>query len=387
MPAASDDAPLSAEERRRLSLGVDQGGAILAVSGGSDSMALMHLYAERIAHPWESFRGTIGPVVVATVDHGLRAEATEEAAFVARLAAAHGFEHVTLRWEGDKPSTGLQAAAREARYALLFAEAKRRDFSRVVVAHTLDDQAETVLMRLARGSGPKGLGGMLSRATRDGTSLERPLLDVPRARLRATLRADGVPWIEDASNADERFLRVRLRRILPLLAEEGLDARRFAAVAEKMRRAEEALDEVARRLVRSSVRFSQRGPSPSGDENDIVPVDLSPWHNLGIPDAPGGPGAPAKPVSLRATTATESLCREPLDIRMRVLRLMITCILDHAPEIEDAQILWLAEEVFNVMAHERPSRTTLAGALIDMDYERVLVTRAPPRKVRPRTKS
>src|SRR5215510_13862680 len=145
---------------------------VLAVSGGPDSVALMWLAAR-----WR--RGLKrGPRLIAvTVDHGLRAEAAREARDVKRLAKALAVEHRTLRWRGAKPKTGVPAAAREARYALLAKAARASGARHVATAHTLDDQAETLLMRLLRGSGIAGLAAMAPETERGGVWLARPLLE------------------------------------------------------------------------------------------------------------------------------------------------------------------------------------------------------------------
>ena len=207
-------------------------GVLLAVSGGPDSMALLALAAGWTAGP---------PFAVATVDHGLRAGSPDEAELVARQASLHSLPHRTLRWTGAKPETGLQAAAREARYALLMDEARRLGFPLVATAHHADDQAETVLMRLAAGSGITGLAGMRALSARDGMVLARPLLAVPKARLIATCEALGVPFVRDPSNQDPRFGRTRARSALDALAGEGLTVARLARLASRAARAEEAL--------------------------------------------------------------------------------------------------------------------------------------------------
>jgi len=209
-------------------------------------MAMMHLLAR-----WGSERRP--PILVATVDHGLRPEAAEEAAFVAREAAALGFAHRTLVWTGDKPATGLQDAAREARYRLLVELAREAGASHLVTAHTLDDQAETILMRLAKGSGLKGLKGMRRELERDGVIHARPLLDWPKARLVDLCRRNGWAFVSDPSNADERFTRVRWRRLMPLLAEEGLTAGRLARLGERIAQADEALEIKARQALEAAI--------------------------------------------------------------------------------------------------------------------------------------
>ena len=205
---------------------------LLAVSGGPDSTALLLMAAE-----WAG-----GPALhAATVDHSLRPQSTAEAEAVADLAARLGVPHKTLRWEGDKPTTRLQERAREARYALLAAEARRVGASVVVTAHHLDDQAETVLMRLARGSGIGGLAGMAARTRRGEIEIARPLLHLRKAELIAFCEARGAAYARDPSNADARFARPRLRQLAEALAVEGLDAPALARLARRAAAVEDAL--------------------------------------------------------------------------------------------------------------------------------------------------
>ena len=205
---------------------------LLAVSGGPDSTALLYLAAEHAKRAG-------GPsLFAATVDHGLRPESAGEAAQVGALAARLGVAHVTLTWEGAKPATRLQERAREARYALLIAHAKDIGAEAIVTAHHLDDQAETVLMRLARGSGVAGLAGIPAESERGGMKILRPLLDVTKAELIAVCEDAGLAYFSDPSNHNEQFFRARLRKIL---AEEGLNASALARLARRAEQVEAAL--------------------------------------------------------------------------------------------------------------------------------------------------
>jgi tRNA(Ile)-lysidine synthase len=205
---------------------------LLAVSGGPDSTALLLMAAE-----WAG-----GPALhAATVDHGLRPESAGEAEAVAALAARLGVPHRILRWQGEKPRTRLQERARAARYALLAEEAQRVGAKVVVTAHHLDDQAETVLMRLARGSGIGGLAGMAARIRRGEIEIARPLLGVAKAELVAFCDARGIAYAHDPSNANPAFARPRLRRLAESLAAEGLDAAALARLARRAALAEDAL--------------------------------------------------------------------------------------------------------------------------------------------------
>ncbi len=219
----------------------------VALSGGPDSLALL-LHAARWAK-----RRKGGSVLALTVDHGLRAEAADEARQAGVQARALGVSHRILRWTGAKPSHGIQAAAREARYALMAQACREEGVGELLLAHHLEDQAETFLLRLARGSGVDGLSAMAATRDYDGQAprlrLLRPLLDVPRARLAASVAKAGLTPAQDPSNEDDRYERVRLRRTLPQLAEIGLDAATLARSAERMARAREALDGEAERFI------------------------------------------------------------------------------------------------------------------------------------------
>lgn len=248
--SAADAAPISVAEAKALFDGLAHAAAlVLAVSGGPDSTALLVLAAR-----WRGARKHGPDLLAVTIDHGLRPESAREARAVKRLAAGLGVRHRTLRWSGRKPRTGLQQAAREMRYRLLAAAARKAGASCILTAHTLDDQAETVLLRLSRGSGLTGLGamtwhtpldvsGLHARArTGPGFLLVRPLLDVPKARLVATLERMGFSFVSDPSNRDPRFTRARLRGLMPALAEEGLDGHRLALLAARIRRANAAIE-------------------------------------------------------------------------------------------------------------------------------------------------
>ncbi|WP_424969143.1 tRNA lysidine(34) synthetase TilS [Dinoroseobacter sp. S76] len=218
----------------------------IAVSGGGDSMALLHL-----ASGWGAARGV--SIHAATVDHGLRAEAAAEQAHVAASCAALDLPHRPLRWTGWDGQGNLQASAREARIALLADWARAEALDAVCLGHTQDDQAETLLLRLMRGSGVDGLAAMSARRQRAGVLWLRPLLDQQRETLRDYLRAERVAWCEDPSNTDERFDRVRVRRAIDML---DLDTARLAQTADAMRRAQDALGQRAAEVVTAGhVRF------------------------------------------------------------------------------------------------------------------------------------
>jgi tRNA(Ile)-lysidine synthase len=200
---------------------------LIAVSGGPDSTALLLMAAE-----WAKRRGKVR-IEAATIDHGLRPESANEAKAVAALCARLGLGHRVLQWKGVKPTSRLQERAREARYRLLVDHAKAIGADAVMTAHHADDQAETVLFRLLRGSGVAGLRGMDSITERDGMTIARPLIAFANAR--------GAPFIDDPSNVDPRFARTRLRALLARLDEEGLNAEALDRLARRARETEEAL--------------------------------------------------------------------------------------------------------------------------------------------------
>jgi tRNA(Ile)-lysidine synthase len=211
----------------------------LAVSGGPDSLAALHLIAR-----WRAEGDSNPELTVLTVDHGLRAGSREEALMVARMAASLGLPHATLTWrQADGHKGGLQARAREARYDLMAAYCHAHDIQAVVTAHHLDDQAETFLMRLKRGSGLDGLAAIPEQSVWAGIAVLRPLLDVPKARLAATLVEAGIAFADDPSNADPRFERARVRASQDALAKLGLTPEALARSAQRLRRARTALEE------------------------------------------------------------------------------------------------------------------------------------------------
>lgn len=305
---------------------------LCAVSGGPDSTALLCLLSDWAHGPGRP------RLHAATVDHGLRPEARVEAEAVGKLSAALGVDHVTLRWEGPKPASALQDEARRARYDLLTQEASRLGGAVIVTAHTLDDQAETVLMRLAHGSGPSGLAGMRGRSRRGAAQIARPLLGIPKARLIATLRARQLPFVEDPSNADRRFERVRWRALAPLLAEHGLDAGRLGLLARRLARQEEALCEAA--------------------DTALARARLSP--------------------SVEGVTrlALEAIADEPEEILLRVLGAALRETGgggDH-PRLERLEAC--AAALLPALRGRLAMRRTLSGCILSLDREGVLTIRA-----------
>lgn len=230
----------------------------VAVSGGPDSMALLYALSQTGRFEIDAL----------TFDHGLRSDSAAEAALVGQWVADWpGVTHHILRWGGDKPTTAIMEAARAARYDALCAWCDGHGIASLCVAHHAGDQAETILFRLAKGSGLDGLGGMADRASWPGYAVEilRPLLETGRDDIIAFCRDAGVPYVNDPSNVNDDYARPRLRKIMPLLAAEGLSEKRLSRTALRLRRAREALDFYTAQLAAQSVRF---------DGEDRVGIDV-----------------------------------------------------------------------------------------------------------------
>jgi tRNA(Ile)-lysidine synthase len=217
----------------------------VAVSGGSDSMALA-LCAQR----WldENFEG--GSVLALIVDHGLRKESAAEATQTERSLAKFGIDAEILNWQHEPVTARLHQAARQARYELMINACKRHGISDLFFAHHREDQAETILMRFAKGSGVAGLAGMPAQSTIDGVRILRPFLGTAKERLAATCNAAGLPFVIDSSNASSKYARGRLRRVLPLLAAEGFTIERLVDLGMRATEAQDVLDHAAYALVR-----------------------------------------------------------------------------------------------------------------------------------------
>lgn len=294
---------------------------VLAVSGGADSMAMMHLCADLIRA-----RGR-GRILVLTVDHALREHSAAEAQFVRREAEALGLQHATLMWSGEKPSTGLQARARAERYRLLKEayDGAQGDPKWLLTAHTLDDQAETFLMRLARGSGIDGLcgiseaevftgsqAGAASASDCDGTCTSvmhvlRPLLSVTKARLKAFLLQRGKTWIEDPSNENDAFERIRVRKALGVLKSVGLSPAAIATSARRLSSARDALDVAVLRILEDErlVRLDDMGFAQIARETWVgTDSALSPFVRLRLlSQIVAAVGGASEPQSLKSMEA------------------------------------------------------------------------------------
>jgi tRNA(Ile)-lysidine synthase len=315
---------------------------VLAVSGGPDSIALMWLAAR-----WRRALARGPRLIAATVDHGLRPEAAREARDVKRLAKELDLPHRTLRWGGAKPKTGVPAAARAARYRLLAEVARASGATHILTAHTRDDQAETLLMRMLRGSGIGGLAAMARQSQREGVWLARPLLDIPKSQLIATLNKAKIAFVEDPTNRDTSYTRPRLRALMPALAEEGGDIRNLARLAARLARANTALEV----LVDGAERYLALR-----DRNDAARFGFDALAFAGLSE----------------------------EIRLRLLMRAIDRVGHEGPaELGKAEALLAALDRAVAMG-EGKLKQTLAGAAISLAGGRIHVEPAPLRRARKR---
>jgi tRNA(Ile)-lysidine synthase len=244
-PGVAADGPLADDELDRFFAPLADASLIaLAVSGGADSLALM-VAVDR----WRRRGGSKPGVIVLTVDHRLRKGSRGEALAVQRTAEARGIEARVLTRQGARPSSDIEAAARGARYRLLVDACREAGATHLLVAHHRDDLAETFLLRLKRGAGVFGLAAMRPSLPLGGISLVRPFLGVPRARLAATAAAAKLTPVDDPMNADPRFERARMRRLLPMLAAEGIAPGQLADTAMRLAEAAETIDGAATTLL------------------------------------------------------------------------------------------------------------------------------------------
>jgi tRNA(Ile)-lysidine synthase len=335
------DKPVSDAEAAALFGALEHAPAlILAVSGGPDSTALLWLAAR-----WRAQLKKPPKLVAVTVDHGLRKESAGEARAVAKLAKNLKVQHRTLRWTGRKPKTGIQEAGREARYRLLGAAAKKAGARYVLAAHTLDDQAETVLFRLARGSGVAGLRGMTWLSSLPASSdrevmLARPLLTIPKLRLIATLAVAKIPFADDPSNRDPRFTRPRLRELMAALAAEGLDARRLVGFARRIARTDDAIEWAVDQAMSLTTPRIAHG----------VTIRRLQYRHL------------------------------PAELGLRLLGRVINRLGSEGPvELRKLEALHTALDA--ALAREsEPFRRTLAGAVVTLSHSGVTIELAPPRR-------
>ncbi len=304
----------------------------VAVSGGADSMALAVLAAR-----WTNAHG--GRTTGLIVDHGLRSGSAAEALQVAGWLDRRGIERRILKWRGEKPETGIQATAREARYRLLTAWCRRNHVFHLLVGHHLEDQAETFVLRLERGSGLDGLAAMPAVIEMPWLRIVRPLLGLSRARLRDFLAAENQDWVEDPSNRDAAFARVRVRRALSALGtgRHGDDTvnRRLAGAAARLGHARHELERETARLLARTVT--------------VYPVG-------------------------HAIVDMATIVAAPSEIGRRALSRIVTCIggRAYAPRLERL------ERLHARVADGRLGRgATLGGCLLSPGRDGVLVAREP----------
>ena len=239
----------------------------VAVSGGGDSMALLHLMNR--ASAFGGWR-----IAAVTVDHDLRPAAADEVRMVAEFCAGLGVTHAALCWDHGVIAGNLMDQARRARRSLIAGWARRQGIGTVVLGHTADDQAETVLMEISRAAGLDGMSGMPFVWKEQGVLWSRPLLDQSRARLRDYLTAQGVSWVEDPTNDDPVYARVKARRALKTLAPLGITAERLAAVAGHLTDARSALDWALRREAARIVREEAGALIVDRPAYDMLPWDM-----------------------------------------------------------------------------------------------------------------
>ena len=299
----------------------------IALSGGGDSVALMHVIAG-----WAGGRR----IMAATVDHRLRPDSTAEAEAAGRAATALGITHTILHWghdrAGDTDSGNLMAQARDARLRLLSAWAQANELPAIALGHTRDDQAETVVMRMLRGSGVDGMAGMAEWRDAFGVRWLRPMLGVGRDALRDWLRARDIGWVDDPSNNNADFDRIRIRRAL---TELDVDRSALAMVASN-------LTEVRATLAHYAAEVSFDATADRG--------------RLTLPRGP--------------------FRRAPAEIQRRILIAAARWVsgADYPPR--------RATALHAVRALDANSRVTLDGALISPDGDRLQVTREPAAALR-----
>ena len=346
-----DNTPISAQNARRLFADWKAVPAIvLAVSGGPDSIALMWLAAR-----WRRALARGPRLIAVTVDHGLRSEAAREARDVKRLARTLDLPHCTVRWTGAKPKTGLPAAARAARYRLLAQAARANGATHILTAHTRDDQAETLLMRMVRGSGIAGLAAMARESEREGVLLARPFLSVSKSQLIATLKKAKIDFADDPTNRDLNFTRPRIRAVMPVLAAEGGDTRNLARLASRLARANAAVEVLVDGAERYLALRDREASHPGFDANAFV-----------------------KTFDAKAFAAMAE------EIRLRLLLRAIDRF-GHEGPAELGKVEALLSALDRAGANKtaaRPIRLkqTLAGALVSLIDGRIRVEPAPPRR-------
>ena len=239
----------------------------VAVSGGGDSMALLHLMHRTAL-------GANCTLFAVTVDHALRLDSAAEARDVARFCQALGVPHTTLRWDHGAVSGNLMDAARQARMRLMSDWAAGMGIAHIALGHTADDQAETFLMGLGRASGLDGLVGMRAVWLQDGITWSRPMLNHSRADLRAYLLRAGVAWVDDPTNSDDRFTRIKARKAMAALAPLGITAQSLTTSMAHLQHALQAVQQAVHRAVKADVAEVAGGLTIARKGYDAQPSDV-----------------------------------------------------------------------------------------------------------------
>ncbi len=297
----------------------------VAVSGGRDSMALCLL-----AHEWAKRYG--GRISALTVDHQLRPESALEARQVGIWLSSRGIMNHVLNWVGPKPASGVQAAARNARYTLMEQWCRQTGVLHLLLGHHQEDQAETVLFRLSRGSGLDGLAGMSAIRERPHCRLLRPLLDVPRARLTAYLQGCKQAWIEDPTNENPKYARTHLKELIGIEDKAGFSIENLTKLASRCAHARVALEQEAANIMARCCAIDPAG---------FAKLDI------------------------------ETLKSAPVEISLRVLSRIIRCIGGHSYGPKPGSL----EQVHQLVMENKLCRRTLGGCLLSLRRHELFVFR------------
>ena len=339
----------------------------LAVSGGVDSIAMLHWYAASGL-----------PCVALTVDHGLRSTSALEAKAVEKMAKKLGVPHTTLHWTGDKPTANLEDAARKARYDLMFDWCQKNNIEVLMTAHQADDQIETFLMNLSRGSGVYGLSGIRRESQREGITIARPLLDVFRAELKDWCDANKIKYFKDEMNEDENFTRVRIRKNRHFLRDKlGISDQRILLAVDNLARAREALEKQVEAIIPETKFPSCGGVGEAGgglanleikEENKIqqtiAGLAKPPRPRQKAPDTP-----PTEGNLHRIIITAAQLFSFPDELQLKFLGEALRRVsrADYSPRLSDIQRL------LNRLRHDTVS--TLSNCRIRRFKEKILIVR------------
>lgn len=356
------------------SLAPRPGRMAVAVSGGPDSMALALLVKDWCAS--QNFPPPLGLIV----DHALRNESADEAAEVQKRLASLGIKAEILHWDHAPVTTRIHAEARAARYDLLIRACRRHGIQTLLFAHQREDQAETILMRLAKGSGIDGLAGIPAVNEIDGVQILRPLLPVAKERLIATCELAGASFVTDPSNNADKFARGRLRRVMPLLADEGLTIERLLDCGARAAEAKAALDHYTRKFLLAHSRL---------DEYGVITIHRAQFLTLPQAIAMRSLGAALQAVHREdydPTHAALSLLLDALQDAAMPARTLNGCLITcRADEIVVLREMDAITDIIPIRAGETVLwdgrwRLTLAAGAVPADYE-IRALGNPPHEV------